>query len=168
MMKRILTFLLLAISTLIAGCILIPFPHEQWLSPKFCGRVTDAETGAPLQSVTVTLSVWQFKKKTIQDVVTHTDAAGYYSIIATQHSNWVGMMLGPADPALDVARVSFECDGYVSTFQERQWIVRGHHKFGVDVELRRNSPNQPPLRMPVSGTPAAGAPVAPPPGIVGR
>jgi hypothetical protein len=29
-------------------------------------------------------------------------------------------------------------------------------------------PNQPPLRMPVSGTPAAAAPVAPPPGIAGR
>ena len=29
-------------------------------------------------------------------------------------------------------------------------------------------PNQPPLRMPVSGTPAADAPVAPPPGIAGR
>jgi hypothetical protein len=28
-------------------------------------------------------------------------------------------------------------------------------------------PNQPPLRMPVSGTPAANAPVAPPPGIAG-
>ena len=31
----------------------------------------------------------------------------------------------------------------------------------------RNSPNQPPLRMPVSGTPAADAPVAPPPGAAG-
>ena len=31
-----------------------------------------------------------------------------------------------------------------------------------------NPPNQPPLRMPVSGTPAADAPVAPPPGIAGR
>jgi len=30
------------------------------------------------------------------------------------------------------------------------------------------APNQPPLRMPVSGTPAADAPVAPPPGIAGR
>ena len=29
-------------------------------------------------------------------------------------------------------------------------------------------PNQPPLRMPVSCTPAADAPVAPPPGIAGR
>jgi hypothetical protein len=29
-------------------------------------------------------------------------------------------------------------------------------------------PNQPPLRMPVGGTPAADAPVAPPPGIAGR
>jgi len=32
----------------------------------------------------------------------------------------------------------------------------------------RHLPNKPPLRMPVSGTPAADAPVAPPPGIAGR
>jgi hypothetical protein len=33
---------------------------------------------------------------------------------------------------------------------------------------RKLPANQPPLRMPVSGTPAANAPVAPPPGIAGR
>jgi hypothetical protein len=33
---------------------------------------------------------------------------------------------------------------------------------------QETEPNQPPLRMPVSGTPAADAPVAPPPGIAGR
>jgi hypothetical protein len=32
----------------------------------------------------------------------------------------------------------------------------------------KKAPNLPPLRMPVSGTPAVGAPVAPPPGIAGR
>jgi hypothetical protein len=32
----------------------------------------------------------------------------------------------------------------------------------------KDEPDQPPLRMPVSGTPAADAPVAPPPGIAGR
>jgi hypothetical protein len=35
-------------------------------------------------------------------------------------------------------------------------------------EAKKRTPNQPPLRMPVSGTPAADAPVAPPPGIAGR
>ena len=35
-------------------------------------------------------------------------------------------------------------------------------------DIEPPSPNQPPLRMPVSGTPAANAPVAPPPGIAGR
>ncbi len=35
-------------------------------------------------------------------------------------------------------------------------------------EKMKDTPNQPPLRMPVSGTPAADAPVAPPPGIAGR
>ena len=38
--------------------------------------------------------------------------------------------------------------------------------FGCSVQ--KDLPNQPPLRMPVSGTPAADAPVAPPPGIAGR
>jgi hypothetical protein len=39
--------------------------------------------------------------------------------------------------------------------------------YNYDGTLTENSPNQPP-RMPVSGTPAAGAPVAPPPGPAGR
>ena len=36
------------------------------------------------------------------------------------------------------------------------------------ISNKENLPNQPPLRMPVSGTPAADAPVAPPPGTAGR
>jgi hypothetical protein len=39
---------------------------------------------------------------------------------------------------------------------------------GLDLWSEWSRPNQPPLRMPVSGTPAADAPVAPPPGIAGR
>jgi len=42
----------------------------------------------------------------------------------------------------------------------KNWSPQRHYK--------KKEPNQPPLRMPVSGTPAAGAPVAPPPGIAGR
>jgi hypothetical protein len=46
---------------------------------------------------------------------------------------------------------------------EKPWI------FVCDPDyLEEKSPNQPPLRMPVSGTPAADAAVAPPPGIAGR
>ena len=37
----------------------------------------------------------------------------------------------------------------------------------IESDQMRRAPNQP-LRMPVSGTPAANAPVAPPPGIAGR
>ena len=36
-------------------------------------------------------------------------------------------------------------------------------RFGI-----KRLPNQPPLQRPTSGTPAAGAPIAPPPGAVGR
>jgi hypothetical protein len=44
------------------------------------------------------------------------------------------------------------------------------HRQRGDVTERemKSAPNQPPLRMPISGTPAADAPVAPPPGIAGR
>jgi hypothetical protein len=38
----------------------------------------------------------------------------------------------------------------------------------VNIGSAEEEPNQPPLRMPVSGTPAADAPVAPLPGIAGR
>ena len=38
----------------------------------------------------------------------------------------------------------------------------------IPISSMKTLPNQPPLRMPVSGTPAADAPVAPPPGAAGR
>jgi hypothetical protein len=41
-------------------------------------------------------------------------------------------------------------------------------RLGALQAMELKEPNQPPLRMPVSGTPAAEAPVAPPPGIAGR
>jgi hypothetical protein len=51
-MRRRIVISLLAISVLLlSGCILLPIPHEQWLSPRFTGTVTDADTGTPLQGV---------------------------------------------------------------------------------------------------------------------
>ena len=44
----------------------------------------------------------------------------------------------------------------------------GINRFSLKITNDEKAPNQPPLRMPVSGTPAADAPVAPPPGIAGR
>ena len=57
--------------------------------------------------------------------------------------------------------------------REREFIVEKKDDAIVisqrgDPQNRYYRPNQPPLRMPVSGTPAAGAAVAPPPGIAGR
>jgi hypothetical protein len=53
----------------------------------------------------------------------------------------------------------------------RQDLIARYGRNDAQARLRiemKNSPNKPPLRMPVSGTPAADAPVAPPPGIAGR
>ena len=51
-----------------------------------------------------------------------------------------------------------------SAFKKRRHRRRAHPHHGD----RSNLANQPPLRMPTSGTPAAKAPVAPPSGAAGR
>jgi hypothetical protein len=66
----------------------------------------------------------------------------------------------PTDPEKDLIPVCPNCHSI---------IHRGGGTRSPD-EVRKNlrRANQPPLRMPVSGTPAADAPVAPPSGIAGR
>ena len=59
--------------------------------------------------------------------------------------------------ALGRARLPFSAFGSVS---DRLQFARTLQE--------KTSPNQPPSRMPVSGTPAVGAPVAPPPGRAGQ
>jgi hypothetical protein len=77
---------------------------------------------------------------------------------------------GPAVAALDSARVlhftriSTECTPVADGTRLEAIQLRRDWYSAVE----EKSPNQPPLRMPVSGTPAADAPVAPPPGIAGR
>lgn len=53
-----------------------------------------------------------------------------------------------------------------SGIDKAKWNTIGRRYFPLEAD--ENSPDQAPLRMPVGGTPAADAPVAPPPGIAGR
>jgi hypothetical protein len=156
-MARFLSLALLVLSTLLAGCILLPIPHDEWLSPRFYGRITDASTGLPLPWVGVTLSNFRFRQKTIDDVVTFTDSNGDYSIVSKRRSNWVGMMLGPADPASEEAHVRFEKKGYVPVEVERSWIVRGRHQFDTDIALKKEPPNQAAEPSRTTGTAPASA-----------
>ena len=55
-----------------------------------------------------------------------------------------------------------DCDRAYAEF----WKIPGGEKF--DLAFWKNRSNQPPLQTPTSGTPAAGAPVAPPSGAAGR
>jgi len=145
-MKRHVAACLVGIAALsLGGCILLPVPHEQWLSPRFSGVVVDGATRKPLSGVRVTLSDYRFGKKTIADVTTLSDQSGHYSIVATEHSMWVAIMLGPADPAVDEAHVRLEHPGYTPLDEARRWIVTGRHEFHLNASLRRQAkPNKPP------------------------
>ena len=63
--------------------------------------------------------------------------------------------------ARDVQRV-MSLNGY------KRWTPEAALAASRAFDLRQNSPNHPPLQTPTSGTPAADAPVAPPPGAAGR
>jgi hypothetical protein len=67
--------------------------------------------------------------------------------------------------ASEFMTVSDKGEILVSANREQLLIVSDGR---VVAQFEEKKANQPPLRMPVSGTPAAGAPVAPPPGTAGR
>lgn len=158
-MKRYVAVGVVVAATLLSGCILLPIPHEQWLSPQFSGVVVDAATGRPLDGVKVSLSDYRFGKKTIADVATLSDAAGHYSVVAIEHSTWVVIMLGPADPAIDVAHVRFEHAGYAALDEQKTWIVGGRHRFDLDVSLRKQGePNSRSTPARLAGTNPANPP----------
>jgi hypothetical protein len=141
-MKRSFFGIVVLSQVILSGCILLPFPHEQWLSPRFSGEIVDGHSRVPLEGVKVTLSDFRIGERSVHDVNTVSDASGHYVILATRHSNWVGMMLGPADPAVDVSHLKFEISGYQSVEEQKQWIVRGRQEFQINVSMQKEKPNQ--------------------------
>ncbi len=49
---------------LLSGCVFLPIPHDRLVTPLYYGRVTDAETGAPVGGVAVTVTALRADSKT--------------------------------------------------------------------------------------------------------
>lgn len=138
-MKRFIASMLAGFGILfLSGCILLPVPHEQWASPRFHGVVVDANTGKPLAGVHITLRGYGYSEKEIGAVEADSDASGRYSVVASRHSNWLPIWLGPAE-GVQEGVVTFALEGYVSK-EERKSRFTGamsRVEFEVNVRLER-------------------------------
>jgi hypothetical protein len=77
---------------------------------------------------------------------------------------WLSAISGHPIPVAEIWLITRTSNGR----QNEQKIQQRISWSPRDAKVAEMPPNKPPLRMPVSGTPAADAPVAPPPGIAGR
>jgi hypothetical protein len=162
-MKRFVASLLCGLAVaLLSGCILLPVPHEQWVSPRFHGVVRDADTGKPVAGVQIALRGYHYAEADIGPVVVRSDESGRYSVVASRHSNWLPIWLGPAE-GTQQGIVTFELEGYTKAEERRSRFTGAMSRveFEVDVRLKRKEPNQTPEPTPTSVTPRADARVAP-------
>lgn len=111
MSKRILA--LSVIPIMLGGCIALPIPHERRVSPLFEGRVTDAATGLPVAGATVTVTPQSTRPNSIVTTASVvTDAAGNFSVAATEDASWYFVIAGPAEGvcggALEVTHPGYE------------------------------------------------------------
>ena len=85
----------------LSGCIALPIPHERRITPLYQGKVTDAVTGQPIESVNVSVRTPHFIKNEDTglplEAETKTDASGYYEIGVTKKEIWFVFFLGPAE-----------------------------------------------------------------------
>ena len=152
-MKRLFVSLVLGFSAvLLSGCILLPVPHEQRLSPLFHGVVSDVDSGRPLVGAKVTLRGYGFAEDEIGPIVVRSDMAGHYSVVASRHSTWLPIWLGPAE-GLQRGVVTFELEGYVATEAKKEVFTGAmpRAKFEVNVSLKKKEPNQAPEPTAPSG-----------------
>lgn len=81
---------------LLSSCIAVPIPHERQLTPLYYGTVTDASTGAPIESVTISVSpISRVGRSSTAE--TKTDAFGRYEIAVTENATWFVLIAGPAE-----------------------------------------------------------------------
>ena len=126
---------------LMAGCIIVPVPHEQWLSPRFHGVVTDT-TGLPLKDVKVTLCHYGAEEEKMGLVSTSTDEYGRYSILASRHTVWMTLWF-PMVEAVRYGTVIFEHSGYESENIQKASMMGGvntRYNFDASVTLRKKTP----------------------------
>lgn len=84
---------------LLSGCVFLPIPHDRRVTPLYYGRVTDADTGAPIGGVAVTVTaLWADPKTgdTVQATAT-TDELGEYEVAITERASWFYIFFGPIE-----------------------------------------------------------------------
>ena len=137
-MKRMVLRLLMIPLVFVTGCVLLPVPHEQWLSPRFSGKVVDAQTGRPLAGVKVTLRGDRCAEDEVGPVVGYTDATGGFAVLASRRTLWLPVWLGPAEgPQGGVLR--FERNGYRSVVERRSAFTSASSRtrFELIVSMKR-------------------------------
>ena len=143
-MKLGIATILLGISVLLcAGCIFLPVPHERHLSPLFTGVIVDADTGQPLDGVKVTLRGYHFREEEVGPVVVRSDKAGKFSVVASRHTNWLPVWLGPAE-GVQEGTLLFECDGYHSTEEKRSVFTGASMRTAFELSVRMKKGAIPP------------------------
>lgn len=140
--RPIVLLMLVTAAAFLSGCILLPIPHEQWLSPRFHGTVLDDESGRPLDQVKLTLRGYRHAEEEVGPVVARTDASGRYSLLATRRSTWTPIWLGPAE-GLQGGTVTFESEGYLPAEVKKEVFTgaMSRTQFEVNVRLKKKAPN---------------------------
>jgi hypothetical protein len=144
-MKTLPSVLLVCFGALLAGCVPVPLPHEQWVSPRFHGTVTDAATGRPLGKVKITLRGYGMAEKELGPRVAFADEQGNYSVLATQLALWTPVWLVPAEGP-QAGTVVFELPGYETVKERKSKFGSAYARpdFEVNVRLERNGQEQKP------------------------
>jgi hypothetical protein len=147
--RPVVLVVLLIATSLLSGCILLPIPHEQWLSPRFQGTVIDAESARPLGQVKVTLRGYSYAEDEVGAVITRSDANGHYSVLASRRSTWTPIWLGPAE-GLQGGTVTFEAEGYLPAEVTKKVFTgaMSRAKFEVNVQLKKKPPHPSPVPTP--------------------
>lgn len=127
---------------LLSGCIVLPAPHAEWVSPRFEGTVVDADTKVPLQNVNISLSGYIRSEERVPVITTHSDKDGRFYIVATKPTLWVLVWLGPGD-AVEGGKVRFETPGYDPVEEKRSQMCGpgSRVRISLNVEMKKSSPN---------------------------
>jgi len=139
--------------SLLPGCVLLPIPHDQWLSPRFHGTIIDAQSHLPLKGVKITLQGYGFKEDDVGLVVAYSGNNGQYLIVAKRHSDWLPIWLGPAEGPQS-GTLLFEFPGYQTEEDTEHRFAGAGARIEIEVPMvmSKSVPNQSPDPTPASGT----------------
>jgi hypothetical protein len=95
----------------LSGCIALPIPHDEALTPLYSGTVTDASTGTLIAGAEVHVSGGLSERQ--PTATTTTDATGHFQIGISNRAHWFFLYLGPAD-GICRATLTVTATGYQS------------------------------------------------------